>query len=256
MFRPDARRLVAAFALAACCGVSVAGGGMTGGATEITQILNNAELVKVAADGATTAQKTVQQYMTQLQQYQIQLQNIRGLDGIPAGMGGDAMKAVNDMMRFKQALTNLTGSLGQQSSIMEQRMAEARVGGKGWNGYVQQVAADAASGNKRAIERLKYEESVLQQVQSDYQFARNVQEQIPATVGQHQSLQMLNAQMNRVITQNAKILEVLSATVAKQAQEEHKEAEAKARALADQELMRQRHLNIEQRQRAFGGLPQ
>jgi hypothetical protein len=139
---------------------------------------------------------------------------------------------------------------------MDQRLAEARMGGKGWAGYVQQVAAEAASGNKRAIERLKYEESVLQQVQSDYQFARNLQEQIPATVGQHQSLQLLNSQMNRVVTQNAKMIEVLSATIAKEAKEEHREAEAKARALADQELMRQRHQNIEQRQRAFGGLPQ
>jgi len=255
MFRSKNWRLAVASAL--LVGSSIAwAGGLVAGATEITQILNNVELVKVAADGAVTAQKTVQQYATQLQQYQAQLLNLRALDGLPTGMGGDAAKAVNDMMRFKQALTNLTGSLGQQSSIMDQRLAEARLGGKGWSGYVQQVAADAASGNKRAIERLKYEESVLQQVQSDYQFARNLQEQIPATVGQHQSLQLLNTQMNRVITQNAKILEVLSATVAKEAKEEHREAEAKARALADQELMRQRHQNIEQRQRAFGGLPQ
>jgi len=255
MFRSKNWRLAVASAL--LVGSSIAwAGGMVAGATEITQILNNVELVKVAADGAITAQKTIQQYATQLQQYQAQLLNLRSLDGLPTGMAGDAAKGVNDMMRFKQALTNLTGSLGQQSSIMDQRLAEARLGGKGWSGYVQQVAADAASGNKRAIERLKYEESVLQQVQSDYQFARNLQEQIPATVGQHQSLQLLNAQMNRVITQNAKILEVLSATVAKEAKEEHREAEAKARALADQELMRQRHQNIEQRQRAFGGLPQ
>ncbi len=255
MLLAKASRLVAALVLSMTYGAASAGGAVAG-ATEITQILNNLELVQVAMDGATTAQKTAQQYITQVQQYQTQLQNIRGLSGLPAGMGGDAVKAVNDMMRFKQALGNLTGSLSQQSSIMEKRMAEARVGGKGWNGYVQQVAADAATGNKRAIERLKYEESVLEQVQSDYQFARNLQDQIPATVGQHQSLQLLNAQMNRVVTQNAKMLEVMSGTISKQAQDEQKEAEAKARALADQELMRQRHQNIEQRQRAFGGLPQ
>ena len=227
MFRSNAWSLAAALTLSITCGAAGAGGGGFAGATEVTQILNNLQLVQVAMDGATTAQKTVQQYMTQVQQYQTQRQNIRGLDGLPAGMGGDALKAVNDMMRFKQALTNLTGSLGQQSRIMEQRMAEARVGGKGWNGYVQQVAADAASGNKRAIERLKYEESVLEQVQSDYQFARNLQEQIPATVGQHQSLQLLNSQMNRVVTQNAKMLEVMSGTIAKQAQDEQKEARRK-----------------------------
>lgn len=254
MLRANASKLVA-IVLSMSYGAASAGGAVAG-ATEITQILNNLQLVQVAMDGATTAQKTAQQYITQVQQYETQLQNIRGLPGLPAGMGGDAMKAVNDMVRFKQALANLTGSLGQQSRIMQQRMAEARVGGKGWDSYVQQVSADAASGSKRAIERLNYEESVLQQVQSDYQFARNLQDQIPATVGQHQALQLLNAQMNRVVTQNAKMLEVMSGTISKQAQDEQKQAEAKARALADQELMRQRHQNIEQRQRAFGGLPQ
>jgi len=254
MFRPKSRRLLAALALLAGSSLASAGG-VAAGATEITQILNNLELVKVAADGSITAQKTVQQYLTQLQQYQTQLLNLRSLDGLPAGTVGDTTKAVSDMLRYRQALASLTGSLQQQSGVMEQRMAEARLGGKGWNGYVQQVSADASSGNRRAIERLKYEESVLQQVQQDYQFARSLQEQIPATVGQHQSLQMLNLQMNRVVVQNAKLLEVVSASIGKQAHDEQEEAEAKARALADQELMRQRHQNIEQRQRAFGGLP-
>jgi conjugal transfer/entry exclusion protein len=230
--------------------------GMVAGATEPTQIMNNLELIKVAADGAVTAKKTVEQYATQLQQFHLEQLNIRSLAGLPAGLAPDSLKAVNDLIGFKQALTKLEGSLGQQEQAIERRMTEARLSGKNWQGYLADVAADAARKQTRAVERLKYEEQVIQQVHSDYAFARNLQTQIPATVGQHQSLQMLNGQMNRVITQNAKLLEVVSATVRKQAEQDAEGAEAMTRNAADREILRQRQSAIETRQRAFGGLPQ
>lgn len=233
-----------------------AGGAGGGGATEATQILNNVQLLKIALDGAVTAKKTVDQYSTQLQQFNLEKLNIRSLDGLPAGLGADTLKAVNDLARYQQALSALQGSLSRQTSAIEQRVAEARLSGKDWNAYVQSVAADAATNQKRAVERLRYEESLIQQVQSDYEFARNLQSKIPATVGQHQSIQMLNSQMNRVITQNGKLLEVVSASVRKQADEDATKAESATKALADRELLRQRQEAIERRQRSFGGLPQ
>ena len=225
------------------------------GATEPTQILNNLELVKVAMDSAQTAGTVVSQYTTQLQQYQAQLANLRGLARLPEELGEDALTSVHDLLRYRNALQQLFGSLGQQQAIIEQRLAEARLSGRDWRSYVATVAADAASQNQRALERLRYEESVLQQVQSDYRFAREVQNQIPATVGQHQALQLMNAQMNRVVTQNAKLLEVVSATVHQQAEKDAREAEAATRNSTDRELLRQRQEAIEKRQRAFGGLP-
>jgi conjugal transfer/entry exclusion protein len=244
---------LAGLVAAVCAQVALAGGAIAG-ATEPTQILNNLELVKVAADGAVTAQKTVAQYTTQLQQFGLQQLNIQKLPGLPTGLTADSLKAYNDLSRYRFALEALQGSLSRQSSAIEQRVTEARLSGKSWSTYVAGVAGEAAGNQRRAIERLQYEESVLQQVQRDYEFARAVQEQIPATAGQHQSLQLLNSQMNRLVTQNAKLLEVLSASIHKQADDEAGRAEAATRSLADRELLKQRRDAIEQRQRAFGGL--
>lgn len=236
-------------------GAAMAGGSFAG-ATEPTQILNNVELVKVAIDGATTAKKTVDQYVLQIQQFQNMLQNTQQLAGLPAGLAPDALKAFNDLMAFKGALTQLEGSLAQQQSAIERRVTEAKLSGKTWAAYLAEVAADVAKNQGRAKERLKYEEQVLQQVQSDYTFARNLQSQIPATVGQHQSLQMLNTQMNRVITQNAKMLEVISSSIGRQAEQDALNAEGLQRSAADRDMMLQRQRALESRQRAFGGLPQ
>jgi P-type conjugative transfer protein TrbJ len=250
------RRELAAVLLTALACLSAGGaraGGAIVGATEPTQILNNLQLVKVALDGATTASTAVSQYTTQIQQFQAQLANLQRLPQLPDGLGADSLRALNDLTRYRGALQQLTGSLGQQQSMMDQRIAEARLSGKDWGSYVASVAADAANKNQRAVERLKYEETVLQQVQSDYSFARELQGQIPATIGQHQALQLMNTQMNRLITQNAKLLEVMSAALAQRSETDAAEAESMTKSLTQQDLLRQRQEAIERRQRSFGG---
>lgn len=227
--------------------------GLIAGATEPTQIMNNLQLLTNGMEEAKTAATVVSQYQTQLQQYQTQLANLKALGQMPEGLNGDNLKAISDLGNYRAALQQLTGSLGQQKSVMDQRLTEARLSGKDWNSYVNSVAADAASKNQRAVDRLQYEESVLQQVQSDYSFARNLQSQIPATVGQHQALQLMNTQMNRLITQNAKLLEVLSSTLSQQSEKDAKEAESMTKSLSQQDLLRQRQEAIERRQRSFGG---
>ena len=226
------------------------------GSTEPTQIMNNLELIKVALDGAITAKKTVEQYITQVQQFGIDKLNIAKLLGLPEGLVGDSLKALNDMRAFKDALSSLHGSLGQQASAIEKRVMEARLSGKDWKTYLEDVASDAGRYQQRAVERIKYEEQIIEQVQADYQFARNLQSKIPDTVGQHQSIQMLNTQMNRVITQNGKLLEVISRSTSRdQIEKDAGKAEALTRATTDQEIIKARQEAIQARQRSFGGLP-
>ncbi len=64
----------------------------------------------------------------------------------------------------------------------------------------------------------------------------------------------MNSQMNRVVTQNAKLLEVMSSTIHQQAEKDARDAEAAIRNSTDRDLMRQRQQAIERRQREFGGM--
>src|SRR5262245_34141690 len=132
MWRTSAVGVASLFAalLGALGAPAAVAGGSIAGATEPTQILNNLDLVKVAADGAVTAQQTVQQYATQLQQYALQQLNNQKLSGLPAGLGVDAESAAGDLARYRSALERLQGSLSQQASVIEHRLAEARLGGR------------------------------------------------------------------------------------------------------------------------------
>lgn len=249
------RNFVAAVlvALSVLAAVGARASGAIAGATEPTQILNNIQLLSNGMEEARTAATVISQYETQLQQYQTQLANLKALGQMPAGLDGDNTNALTNLANYRAAIQQLTGDLGTQQTLMQQRLTEARLSGGDWNSYVNSVAADAANKNERATARLQYEQSVLQQVQSDYTFARNLQSQIPATVGQHQALQLMNSQMNRVVTQNAKLLEVVSSTLSQQSDKDARDAQSMTKSLSQQDLLRQRQEAIEKRQRSFGG---
>ncbi|MBC5767628.1 hypothetical protein [Ramlibacter albus] len=229
-----------------------AGGGFAG-ATEPTQLMNNVELVKVALDSAKSASTLVQKYMLQIQQYQAQLQNLKQLSNLPTGLPSDLTAAYNTLSSYRNAITTLEGSLGNQVQAIETRLTEARLSGMSWSQYVSTVSNDATRRQKRAVERLKYEEDLLKQVQSDYEFARQLQPTINTTEGVQQSMALLNSQMNRVVTQNAKLLEVLSQTVGDRAERDAAKAADDQQSAAQREAMRKRQEAIEQRQRSFGG---
>jgi hypothetical protein len=241
--------LAAACALAA---TSVHAGSAFKGATEWTQLLNNAELGKVAIDGAETARKTVEQYLLQTAQHRLQQLEILALDPKAAPGNRATVDAAEQNLRaYRSALESLEGSLSQQVGALERRFAEAKLAGKPWDQYTAEVERDISNGNQRAIARLRYEESLLRRVDEDYAFARKVQEGLHGTVGSHQSLQMLNAQMNRVVSQNARMLEVMSRVHVKDAadkqaieaasRQERMSAEARAKASVDAVRARQQH---------------
>jgi type IV secretion system protein TrbJ len=226
---------------------------VTGVASEVTQLLNNGELIKVAIDDATTASTVVSQYATQIEQFNIDKLNIAALLGLPPGLAADSVSILRNLTSYKQAITQLQGSLSQEQQLMSSRLAEARLGGTDLQTYLANVARDVATGNGKAVVRLQQEDAALQQVQSDYEFARNLQDQIPATIGQQQSLQMLNAHMNRVVTQNAKVIELMTASLNRDANTYQDEATGQAQNATIQNAIQQRQQTLLQRQRTFGG---
>lgn len=91
-------------ALATICVPAFAGGGVDGGATEVTQIMNNAELANQYA-------QQVQQYTTQLQQYQAQLQDLK-LNPTSI-MGSDLQKLVRGIGGVMGAGQSIGGTMAQ-----------------------------------------------------------------------------------------------------------------------------------------------
>ena len=93
-------------------GNAIAGGGMGGGATEITQILNNVQLVQSYA-------QQVVDYENQLMQYATMVQNLKAN---PLGvLAPDLAKATSDAARLWSVGTNIASSMSE----VDRRFAQA-----------------------------------------------------------------------------------------------------------------------------------
>jgi type IV secretion system protein TrbJ len=223
--------------------VHAGGGGISGGSTEWTQVANNAELVKVAVDGAQTAKTTVDKYILQYKQYENELANLQKFAQLPQNIQ-HGVRSLDDLRAYKARLERLHGSLSEQQRMFEKRFTEARLSGGTWEDYVNQVNRDANNKNQRAISRLEYEQSVMSQVESDYASARALEPKIQESVGAQQSLQLMNSQMNRLVLQNAKLTEVMVASMSEQTMDNAKAAEKDNADLRAREAIRARQKAI------------
>ncbi len=220
-------------------------------ASEWTQIANNLQLIKVALDAAQSARTLVQQVQLQRQQYETQLRNLKGLVSIAPELVADNASALATLAAYQRALDQLHGSLSRQQSGIDQRFTEARLGGLDWLTYLGQQDRLLAQRNQHARQRLAQEKAVLEQVASDYEFARRLQAEIPGSVGQHQSMQHLNVQMNRVVTQNARLLQVMASSLRDRGESEAQRTADERRAMTWLQQLHEREKIIRERQREF-----
>lgn len=88
------------------------GGGATGGATEMTQLMNNAELVESVAQQSSMVSNQIQQYLLQFQQYATQLQNLMRLDprALASLVGPEAAARLAPYVQAYQTVSSLQTS--------------------------------------------------------------------------------------------------------------------------------------------------
>lgn len=218
-------------------------GAIAGGASEWTQILNNVQLVMSGMDAAQTAKTTIDQYILQYKQYENELSNLRKFAQLPQNIQ-HGVRSLEDLKAYKSRLERLHGSLAEQKRVFDKRFTEARLKGGTWEEYIQAVNKDASNKNQRAISRLEYEQSVMNQVEADYAAARALEPKIQESVGAQQSLQLMNTQMNRVVLQNAKLTEVMVAAMSEQTMENARLAEKDNADLRAKETIRARQKAI------------
>lgn len=244
--------VVASFTLISFCSNAGGGGGLSGGATEFTQMMNNGELITVASSSTQQAITQANQYVKQIEQWQMQVRNLATLKDLPQGIT-QAVKSYNDYVKLRNSLTNLYGSLNQEKAALENRFTEANLLHMGWSEYQAAVAKDVAAKKQKAVTRMEQEQAILDQVQEDYTHAREMQDKVATTDGMHGALQLMNEQMNKLIVQNARLMQVITTTqMADSKTKIAEEAEsAEKRRLIQDYLIKQEDA-IRQRQSNFG----
>lgn len=219
-----------------------------------------------AAESITGTAQRAQQYVTQLQQYQTMLVNLKQLpQGALSGalgslsqgqaelvknMGGleklrdigtistEIGRVSGSISNAKASVTSLIAlqqSMGGMQESYSRRFEEARRLNLTWEQYAAQEDLQIRSRVASAAARAQEDISRVERVNRDYEFSQEMAQKIPEAEGVQQSMALMNTQMNRVVTQLAEVNKgLISSMNGKSPEQVMAEEQAKQRAADDQ----------------------
>ena len=178
----------------------------TGGATEITQILNNVQLGAGVVEQIKTVSQLVQTYQTTYAQLQQQLLAGMNIQGFTLGNVTAAKNALDNYQGSLRSYQHDAGSLG---TVFDTRLTEAKLQNITFEEYVRREGVRVEAGNQAAKARLQREVELLGQIQEDAAQIKRYGDQIPDTVGVHEATRLLNAQTNLLLQQMSRLTAIM-----------------------------------------------
>lgn len=208
--------MASSLALAVAIPNSAAGGAATGGATELTQLLNNAQLLDVNMTTVSSLAEQIEskitlanQYVLQGQQYISQLKQLKNL--VPEEIVQtyrDAIELKAKYDNLQGAVSNLYGDLRDAKVSADVIFQDMSMKGLTPDQYLQKIRNNENRAKERVKGMLTNMSNSMKSVQASYDQVRKFQAQIPASEGIHSSMQTMNSQMNALLAQNGQFLEL------------------------------------------------
>ena len=221
---------IASGLLLAVLASAASAGGMADMSTETTQIMNNVELVVQVKEQIKSNKKQIQQYETQLYQYYQQVADGTNVSTYYTNLGlGGLNKEMTAAKETRLAYDKLFGTVDQLSQEWQQRMIEASTQGIPVEKYIQNEADRIQKRNSLAIKRIEQERRIMGTIEEDFSLAKQWGDSISHQTGINSSIGLLNTQMNRMLQQNARMVQLMSqAQGSDKAREEQHAAEVQA----------------------------
>jgi P-type conjugative transfer protein TrbJ len=177
-------------------------------------VFDPSNFIKNSLTAAQTAQQIdylISQYETQLSQYRTELLQIKGLDSELVNQLLDKnLLDSHNISQLSNSLYTLFGSINTITENFRQRLDTAKLLSLSWPQYISFEQNRIQRNEDNAAQTEKDQLQILDRVQRDYEFALNAESKINMTEGLHQSLQLLNYQLNRIITQNADMIKSIN----------------------------------------------
>lgn len=217
------------FALAlALCAAPVAafagGGGATGGSTELTQLMNHAELVTSVAKQAEMVEQNIQAQITRLQ----------NLMQMPSQVLSSATMPYRSQMSNLQSLyssiTGLQQAASQTSSLFSRSMSEMSATGMSPSQWLSAYTNLATSRGGYYQQQLTSDMNSLSTLAQRAQNLQQVQSQIPGVTGNVQGLQLLNQQTGLLAGEMLDMHALMQRQVTQQMQDRQAAAQGQANA--------------------------
>lgn len=165
-----------------------------------------------AAQSLKAAIQRAEAYALQLQQYQTQLKQLKNLDkNVAVGILAQNSPELASALELAATVRQMYGSVEALRNRFKGRLDEIKVMGMSWDKYILYEQERIQKNTQGAADRAKEEVRIVERVNRDMNYARELAAKIPASSGVHESMQHLNVQMNRMLTQAADYSRTMSA---------------------------------------------
>lgn len=180
-------------------------------------VFDPSNFVKNSLTAAQTAEQIMyltSQYETQIKQFETQILQLKNL---PVSTVNSLLSKNQDDFLVASELfskvRNLYGSINQVQDNFTKRLDTAKLLNMDWNQYIiyEKSRIDRVQGD--AISISSNDLTALNRLKRDYEFASEIETKISSTSGIHEAMQLLNVQVNRIITQNADLLKALNVSI-------------------------------------------
>jgi type IV secretion system protein TrbJ len=180
-------------------------------------VFDPSNFLKNSLTAAQTAEQILvitAQYEAQLKQFETQVLQLKNL---PKELAEDFLLKNRVEMESASELSaqveSMYGSINQIRSNFNLRLDTAKLLNLNWSQYLQfeknridQAQVDAISMSTKDLKSAS-------RLKRDYEFASSLESKISNTAGIHEAMQILNVQVNRIITQNADLLRSINVSI-------------------------------------------
>lgn len=196
----------------------------------------------ISASQAVIAEGTrVRALQEMISQKMMAAQNLKSLGPeVIAQQTADMQSQYDELTRYAGAITSLYGNVSTIKNEMQRRFDEQRLSGMSWDAYMKNEAARVARGTAEAVARAERNRRTVENMHRDFEQARRWQEQIGGLEGEKQSMQLMNAQMNKLVNQSAQFVSMMAAKEIDTAQTQQEEAAERDAAAAARQKWKER----------------
>jgi len=208
--------------------------------------------VESAAKAAIAEAQRANAYILQLNQWENELLQRLPLDFASiAPQLEEARSALKLYESYQSTLVNLNGSIGNVRNRLNLRFDEARLLNIDFNQYAQREGQHLQARNVERLAIAEQDMSIIQGLQNDYSAVQAMQSKIASTVGTHESMGLMNSQINQLVATMVTVKGQL-ATSSLQRQKQQADDDMKKEAERLRRLENEaRHQGVKNRAREF-----
>lgn len=200
-----------------------ASGGVAG-ATEVTQLLNNGQLLLQVGEAQTQTTTQINQLMQMIQQAQREILHLKAVRDDVVRLSRLAKeKDLANLKKMAVIYTGVHGDLKKLGKSIETRYQDAYQKGLSISEYVKQEGEKLSRKEKNAVARANVEQQIVANLEDDLSDISDLADKIPLAEGTQQSLGLLNTQVNKMLVSLNRVGQIMQAS-----QENNKKAQDEA----------------------------